>query len=656
MSLTPKTQDQLLAELDAAVHPNGPLGKTTAPGLRAFLASLVADMLARSAAAGTGTGSPGTGTGTSTGGTGTGSPSYPGAVLASTTGLTYRLTVDNNGTLGAEPANGQPLTDPQDILTSPQGLLYRLTVAADGTLGTVPAPTTLDPDAVAFSTAAGLRSAEHQLAVNGLVRALKVGGIWPRLRAVYPMVGGTARAHALNLLDPRPLPEAFALQFFNNPTHSEKGVEWNGADQYANTGFSPRAQLSANSAHLAYYATTDSAASVQVEFGSYDNDGTGYLDIVLRHSDGYPYAYADVAGRSIFGPALPTGLGLGLSSYEPNGTATLYRDGRVQVQVAIATPTSAYPGPPLLLGRRQDGYLSQKACGFASVGAALTPAQVATYTEAIRAFQQALGREAGFDADALAFTTAAGLHKGTAPLAVNTLVRTLKATGVWPLLRAVYPMVGGTEQAHRLNLKDPRDADSAFRLLFYNSPQHTARGVEWNGINACANTFLVPSDHLDPTSHHLAYYAVTDSSPNALQVEIGSVAGDNQKLTMLMRHPSAGQGLFFESCGTTQYSVGLNHGLGFGLSVREDAATVAVYRDGRALPLRGTTNPGTTAVTVPIYLGARQDGLHSEKVCGFASVGAGLTPAQAVAYAAAVRAFQQALGRDVTLAPSLLLA
>jgi hypothetical protein len=31
-------------------------------------------------------------------------------------------------------------------------------------------------------------------------------------------------------------------------------------------------------------------------------------------------------------------------------------------------------------------------------------------------------------------------------------------------------MVGGTEQAHRLNLKDPRNANEAFRLAFYNRP------------------------------------------------------------------------------------------------------------------------------------------------------------------------------------------
>jgi len=652
-SSTPKTQDQLLAELDAAVHPNGPLGKTTAPGLRAFLASLVADMLARSASLGAGTGGS-TGAGTGSGaGTGTGTGAATGAVLTSPEGLRYRLTVADDGSLGAVPADGLPLQDPQEVLVSPQGLRYRLTVAADGTLGTLPATGELDPDAGAFIAAAGLRSAAHQLAVQALVRALKVGGLWPLLRAVYPMVGGTAQAHALNLIDPRPVPEAFALQFTNNPLHNEKGVQWNGADQYADTGFVPRAQLGANSAHLAYYATTDSAASVQVEFACHD--ASNYFGLLLRLSDGNPHAYADGAGFSLIGPALPSGLGLGLSSYEPTGTATYYRDGGVQASAPTSTNWT-HPNAPLWLGARQDGYYSQKACGFASVGAGLTPAQVATYTEAIRAFQQALGREAGFDADALAFCTAAGLLDGAAPVAVNALVHALKASGVWPLLRAVYPMTGGTARAHALNLKDPRDADSAFRLQFVNDSQHTARGVEWNGTNSYANTFLVPAQHLDPASHHLAYYAATESDPNSVRVEIGSVAGDSYKLTLLMRHPSANQGQFFESCGVTQVSTGLGHSLGFALGVRQDATTVALYRDGHALPLDYTLAPVLNPVGVPIWLGGRQDGLFSDKVCAFASIGQGLTPAQAQAYSGAVHTFQQALRRDVTLPDSLLLA
>jgi len=656
-SPSPKTQDQLLAELDAAVHPNGPLGKTTAPGLRAFLASLVADVVARSAGTGTtGTGTTGTGTTGTGGGTGTGGTT--GAVLASPEGLLYRLTVADDGTLGAVPADGLPLPDPQAVLASPQGLLYRLTVAADGTLGTLPAAGQLDPDAGAFIAAAGLRSAAHQLAVQALVRALKVGGVWPLLRAVYPMVGGTEQAHRLNLKDPRPVPEAFALQFVNNPLHNANGVQWNGADQYADTGFVAGTEFGANSAHLAYYATTDSTASVQVELGCSDaqgnyGQGSAYFGLLLRYGADNPHAYADGAGFSLIGPALPSGLGLGLSSYEPTGTATYYRDGRVQASAPTST-TWKYPAAPVRLGARQDGYFSQKACGFASLGAGLTPAQVAAYTEAIGAFQRALGRETAFDADALAFCTAAGLLDGAAPVALHDLVRALKASGVWPLLRAAYPMTGGTARAHALNLKDPRDADSAFRLQFVNDPQHTARGVEWNGTSSYANSFLVPSEHLDPTSHHLAYYAATDSDPTSVRVEMGALNGGS--LTLLMRHRAYDQGAYFESFGTSQYSEGLGHGLGFALAVRESLDTVVLYRDGRPLTLRGTTNPNLNSPNSPLWLGGRQDGLFSDKVCAFASIGQGLTPAQASAYAAAVRAFQQALRRDVALPESLLLA
>ena len=45
-----KDLDQLRAEIDAAVHPNGPLGKTTAPGLNALLRSFAAELTALSSA------------------------------------------------------------------------------------------------------------------------------------------------------------------------------------------------------------------------------------------------------------------------------------------------------------------------------------------------------------------------------------------------------------------------------------------------------------------------------------------------------------------------------------------------------------------------------------------------------------------------------
>ena len=631
-------KDSLLAALYDAVHPTGENGhgKTTALGLRAFLSTLIDELVSRTTGAG------GTGTGT-----GTGSP----AVLASPHLLTYRLTVTDAGELGTVPANDLPLQDPLDVLTSPNGLTYRLTVADVGTLRTLPRSGLADPDAAAFAAAAGLANAGHEEAVNQLVRALKISNVWPKLRALYPMVGGTARAHALNLKDPRDDDAAFRLTFPHGATHSALGAGWDGATQYADTHLVPGANggLPLNSCHLAYYTTTDASTAVQVEMGA---SGERTFDLeVYYHAN--RQAYFNACSASL-GGSVRNSLGFTLGNREIANELTIYRDGRLLSRTMQASPNTSYSSSTMLLGARQDGYFSQRACGLASIGEGLTADEAAAYSAAVRTFQQALGRDVALDDDARLFLEAAGLTDPGQVAAVAELVRSLKASGVWPLLRAVYPMVGGTEQTHCLNLRDPRDADTAFRLTFYSNPVHSARGVEWRaGAGTYADTHLVPAEHLDPADNHLAYYAGTDSSAG-VQIEIG--CSGNASLSMLVRYAVVGNAMYVEDCSSTQYSAPLAHGLGLALLSRTSLADIGLYRDGQRLALHGFTNGNIDHPTAPLWLGGRQDGQFSLKTCGFASIGRGLTPDQAQDYSAAVRAFQQALGRDVTVRPELLLA
>jgi hypothetical protein len=99
------------------------------------------------------------------------------------------------------------------------------------------------------------------------------------------------------------------------------------------------------------------------------------------------------------------------------------------------------------------------------------------------------------DPDATAFILAANITDVTQSLALNTLVFDLKAYGVWDKMKAIYPFVGGTSGSHKLNLKDPRDLDAAFRLDFSGSWTHTTTGVSRTG-DAIANTFLNNATHL----------------------------------------------------------------------------------------------------------------------------------------------------------------
>ena len=58
---------------------------------------------------------------------------------------------------------------------------------------------TFDTDAQAFITAASISDSTQQTAINTLVTDLKTYNIWSKMKALYPMVGGSASTHKWNL-------------------------------------------------------------------------------------------------------------------------------------------------------------------------------------------------------------------------------------------------------------------------------------------------------------------------------------------------------------------------------------------------------------------------------------------------------------------------
>ena len=124
----------------------------------------------------------------------------------------------------------------------------------------------VDPDAQAFITAAGITNPTQQGAINTLVVALKGYSIWTKFKAIYPIVGGVASSHAVNLKTPG----TFNLTFASGVTHSANGMVGNGSSGYADTNFTPSTNgMLLNSAHLSFYSRTD-LNTYQVEMGNWD--------------------------------------------------------------------------------------------------------------------------------------------------------------------------------------------------------------------------------------------------------------------------------------------------------------------------------------------------------------------------------------------------
>ena len=72
--------------------------------------------------------------------------------------------------------------------------------------------------------------------------------------------------------------------------------------------------------------------------------------------------------------------------------------------------------------------------------------------------------------------------------AINTFVLELKENNLWSTFLCIYPLVGGSSTTHKYNLKDPRDMDAAYRLVFSGGYTHNSNGITGNGVNSQTNT------------------------------------------------------------------------------------------------------------------------------------------------------------------------
>ena len=133
-----------------------------------------------------------------------------------------------------------------------------------------------------------------------------------------------------------------------------------------------------------------------------------------------------------------------------------------------------------------------------------------------------------------AFFEAAGIVDSNQKLAVNTLVKNLQNAGLWDKMIAIYPFVGGTQQAHVLNLKDPRNNDAAYRLSLYSDTSaitnHDANGMQFK--HTWANTFFNPLHNFNPGKgdHISVYVRYRDLAESGDLVDMGSYQGGDHHL------------------------------------------------------------------------------------------------------------------------------
>lgn len=253
-----------------------------------------------------------------------------------------------------------------------------------------------DRDALAFLEAAQIYNANQQRAIVNLVRSLKRVGLWSKMKAIYPFVGGTATSHKWNLKDPRDSSAGYRLVFYGGWTHSANGADPNGTSGYADT-FLNQNVLGQNNIHYSTYVRENTAAD-SAEIGIIASNPTRNSTYIFpRLADNRCYVTVNQTNQILaMQSTVTTSAGMTAGSRLSASACKIYRNGSV---LATGTQTSSAPeASPFYLGAINEisagniQYYSNRQIAFATIGDGLTDTDATNLYNIVDLYQRRLGR------------------------------------------------------------------------------------------------------------------------------------------------------------------------------------------------------------------------------------------------------------------------
>ena len=252
------------------------------------------------------------------------------------------------------------------------------------------APPPIDPDAQAFLTAAAITDPTITSAIDTLVVQLKADGIWTKMKALYPFVGGTATTHKYNLKNPLDTDAAFRLTFSGGWTHSSTGVLPNGTNAFADTYLIPNTILSLNSTHISGYVRTTLTGYAPIlssENASTYNNG---LYIWPKWVGGYSVRINDNTSQTSTAAADIRGFHI---ANRTGAAVKKYRFNNTQIFNVTTASTALNTSSIYIAASRNNANYFNNEIAFSSIGEGLTDTESNNYYTALQAFQTSLSRQ-----------------------------------------------------------------------------------------------------------------------------------------------------------------------------------------------------------------------------------------------------------------------
>jgi hypothetical protein len=246
-----------------------------------------------------------------------------------------------------------------------------------------------------FVNATGITNTETISALDVFVTTLKNDGIWTKLYALYPFVGGTQNTNRVNLINTA----SYNLGFTGSWDYNDNGISGNGTNTYANTSFIPTSSVSDfnRNSSLAIYTRTDTTSS-GYDIGAEDNQANRFYIICKNLGNKSSYSVSTEIALTSVSDQNGAGLFIGNVSGSSSNNQKIFRNG-----TSIANKTNTTPLPdtcrfPLYIGANNfkdtgvNSFVSES-FSYASIGKGLTDSEASTYYTIVQDFQTTLGRQ-----------------------------------------------------------------------------------------------------------------------------------------------------------------------------------------------------------------------------------------------------------------------
>ena len=270
-----------------------------------------------------------------------------------------------------------------------------------------------------------------------------------------------------------------------------------------------------------------------------------------------------------------------------------------------------------------------------------------------------------FDPDAQAYLdaveAAGGTINETITDATGALFTDMKAAGLYSKTIAMYPYVGGVQNAHKLEGKNPGTYD----ITFTGGWTFNTLGSTPNGVNGWATNNMYLATTMTLNNATLFTYLGTDYSPIGAAYSLDFGTADsfavNGLFALIGGNQVGGDSSSYFYNNDSEYSTRISFsaavipsGIGlFGYN-RTSSTNFNIWRNGVKLATNTNVNTGVLPSVKPLYMPAPGSATAFDNVNPWSQrrhqfdwVGEGLTDVEAGDLQTIINTFQTALGRNV---------